>query len=116
MIDSWRIPATVYALAVLLNYPRELTQAGLFTTGSHRGPIVVHRFVSALRDGRMLPLLYALGTDIPRRDWFLRLGLRGYSYRRAGRDEAKRHCPQGRPSGSSRRRFLQNCNRTVRLL
>ena len=81
MIASWRIPATVYVLGVLLNYPWELAQAGLFATGSHRGPIIVHCFVSALGDGLMLLLLYAVGGLIlGRRDWFLRLGLRGYSY------------------------------------
>jgi hypothetical protein len=79
MISTWKISGTLYVVAVILNYPWELAQAGLFTAASHRGDILLHCFVAALGDGLMILLLFAVGWLVLRRsDWFIRPHVRGY--------------------------------------
>jgi hypothetical protein len=68
-----RAVATIYVVAVAVNYPWELAQAPLFTSASHQGSVFVHCLIASLGDGLMLALLYGVGTAVRgRADWFRR--------------------------------------------
>ena len=56
-----RVIATIYLVAVALNYPWELAQAVLFTGESHQGNVFLHCFVASLGDGVILLVLFGIG-------------------------------------------------------
>lgn len=71
--------ATVYVVAVVMNYPWELGQAALFTANSHQGNLFVHCFVSSVGDGVILLVLFGIGWAVagtPR--WFTHARARDY--------------------------------------
>lgn len=72
--------ATVFIVAVLVNYPWELAQSPLYTEGGNLKGMGWHCFVAALGDGLLVLLVLAAGAAaFHRQDWFERPGLRGYA-------------------------------------
>ena len=70
----------VYALAVVLNYPWELAQSGLFTPESNDGTVWLHCFVASLGDGVIVLLLYGLiRLASGRSEWFIRARPQDYA-------------------------------------
>ncbi len=60
-------------VAVILNYPWELVQSGLFVKSVERGVPWWHCFVASLGDGLLVWVIYACGWTMFRRaDWFER--------------------------------------------
>ena len=64
---------TLWIVAVLLNYPWELAQSGLFDETAGQGVQWWHCFVASLGDGLLVWAIYACGWAVFRRaDWFER--------------------------------------------
>jgi hypothetical protein len=70
---------TVFALAVVVNYPWELAQASLYEGMSDFSLALWHCFVASLGDGMLFLLIFGAGWAALRRsDWFVNPGRRGY--------------------------------------
>jgi len=79
MARTWQVLAIVYGIAVVINYPWELAQSGLFTPESNAGNVWLHCFVASLGDGVMVMLLYGLvRLASGRGDWFINPRLQDY--------------------------------------
>jgi len=75
----WKIIATVFALAVVVNYPWELAQASLYEGMSDFSLALWHCFVASLGDGALILLIFGAGwATLRRSDWFVNPGRRGY--------------------------------------
>ncbi len=63
----------LWVVAVIVNYPWELAQSGLFAQTVDRGVPWWHCFVASLGDGVLVCVIYACGWAMFRRaDWFKR--------------------------------------------
>jgi hypothetical protein len=75
----WKIIATVFGLAVVVNYPWELAQAPLYEGMSDFSLALWHCFVASLGDGLLILLIFGTGWAALRRsDWFVNPGWSGY--------------------------------------
>lgn len=75
---GWTL-AIVFAVAVLFNYPWELTQAALYVGMNSFSAIWWHCFIASLGDGLLVLLILAVGWVVLRRpDWFMQSGMCGY--------------------------------------
>jgi hypothetical protein len=72
--------ASIFFIAVTVNYVWELTQASLFDGWEDWGNIWLHCFAASLGDGTILLIIYAIGWAVfKRRDWFIDPGVSGYA-------------------------------------
>ena len=79
MRRMWKTIATVFALAVVVNYLWELAQAPLYEGMSDFSLALWHCFVASLGDGMLVLLIFGAGWAALRRsDWFVNPGRRGY--------------------------------------
>jgi hypothetical protein len=63
----------LWVVAVIINYPWELAQSGLFAGTVERGAQWWHCFVASLGDGILVLVIYSCGWAVFRRaDWFER--------------------------------------------
>jgi hypothetical protein len=68
-------------VAVIVNYPWELAQSGLFAETVERGMPWWHCFVASLGDGNLVCVIYACGWAVFRRaDWFERSRSAQYAF------------------------------------
>jgi len=75
---GWSLVATIFAVAVLFNYPWELAQMPLYGA-SYDGRTFLYCFLASLGDGLLVLLIFAAGWIVfRRREWFVRHGARGY--------------------------------------
>ncbi len=75
----WKTIATVFVLAVVLNYPWELAQAPLYEGMSDFSLALWHCFVASLGDGLLVLLIFGAGwAALRRNDWFVNPGRSGY--------------------------------------
>ncbi len=75
----WKTIATVFVLAVAVNYPWELAQAPLYEGMSDFSLALWHCLVASLGDGLLVLLIFGAGWAALRRsDWFVNPGRRGY--------------------------------------
>jgi hypothetical protein len=79
MRQTLRTIATVFIVAVAVNYPWELAQAPLYEGMSDFSLALWHCFVASLGDGLLVLLIFRAGWAALRRsDWFVNPGRRGY--------------------------------------
>ncbi len=77
--QGWLLAATIFAFAVLFNYPWELAQMPLYEGGRYNGRAFWYCFLASLGDGLLVLLIFAAGwIAFRRREWFVRHGARGY--------------------------------------
>ncbi len=75
----WSLVATIFAVAVLFNYPWELAQMPLYEGSSYDGRTFLYCFLASLGDGLLVLLIFAAGWIVfRRREWFVQQGARGY--------------------------------------
>jgi hypothetical protein len=75
----WKTIATVFIVAVVVNYPWELAQAPLYEGMSDFSLALWHCFVASLGDGLLiLPIFGAGWAALRRSDWFVNPGWSGY--------------------------------------
>jgi hypothetical protein len=78
--SMWRTTATIFAVAVALNYVWEVAQSPLYADMVDLRRMLWHCFAPSLCDGVLVLLIFALGwLVLRRRDWFVRPGGRGYT-------------------------------------
>ncbi len=78
--SRWWTLATIFAVAVLFNYPWELAQSPLYVGMDNFSAIWRHCFVASLGDGLLVLLIFVTGwAALRRRDWFVHPGGRGYA-------------------------------------
>lgn len=71
--------ASIFGVAVLVNYPWELAQLPLYLVMNDFRAALWHCFVAALGDGVLVLVLFLAGAMVFRRaNWFVRPGLRAY--------------------------------------
>lgn len=71
--------ATIFAVAVALNYPWEIAQSPLFEQTDGVSQIWWHCFLAALGDGVLVLLIHAAGAlALGTAEWYRRPGLIGY--------------------------------------
>ncbi len=76
---GWSLAASIFAVAVLFNYPWELAQMPLYEGSSYDGRTFLYCFLASLGDGLLVLLIFAAGWIVfRRREWFVRHGARGY--------------------------------------
>jgi amino acid transporter len=79
MRRTLRTIATVFSVAVAVNYPWELAQAPLYEGMSDFSFALWHCFVASLGDGLLVLLIFGAGwVMLRRRDWFVNPGWRSY--------------------------------------
>jgi len=79
MRQALRTIATVFILAVIINYPWELAHSPLYEGMSDFSLASWHCFVASLGDGLLVLLIFGVGwAALRRRDWFVNPGRRGY--------------------------------------
>jgi hypothetical protein len=79
MRQTLRTIATVFVLAVIVNYPWELAHSSLYEGMSDFSLASWYCFVSSLGDGLLVLLIFGVGWAALRRsDWFVNPGRRGY--------------------------------------
>lgn len=77
---GWRRAAAVYTIAVVVNYPWEMTQSVLFAPMGTLLQGTWRCFVASLGDGLLVLGIFAVGWIAYRRaDWIESPGLAGYS-------------------------------------
>lgn len=77
--SQWRTLATIFVVAVVLNYPWELAQASFYVGKDDSDIAWWLCFLASLGDGLLVLLTYAVGRVVLcRPDWFDRPGVRGY--------------------------------------
>jgi len=75
----WKTIATVFVLAVVVNYPWELAQAQLYEGMNDFSLALWRCFVASLGDGILVLLIFGAGWAALRRsDWFVNPGRLGY--------------------------------------
>ncbi len=75
----WSLAATIFAVAVLFNYPWELAQMPLYEGAGYEGQTFLYCFLASLGDGLLVLLIFAAGwIAFRRREWFVGQGARGY--------------------------------------
>lgn len=71
--------ASIFAVAVLFNYPWEFAQSPLYVGMDSLGTVWGHCFLASLGDGLLVLLIFAIGwVALGRPFWFERPGIRGY--------------------------------------
>jgi len=76
---GWSLAATIFAVAVLINYPWELAQMPLYEGAGYDGRTFLYCFLASLGDGLVVLLIFAAGwIAFRRREWFMGRGARGY--------------------------------------
>ncbi|MGH7966973.1 MAG: hypothetical protein ACRERD_34985 [Candidatus Binatia bacterium] len=76
---GWML-ATIFAVAVLFNYPWELAQAPLYVGMNSFSTTWWHCFVASVGDGVLVLLILVVGwVVLRRRDWFVHPGVRAYA-------------------------------------
>jgi hypothetical protein len=79
MRQTLRTIATVFTLAVIINYPWELAHSPLYEGMSDFSHALWYCFVASLGDGLLVLLIFGAGCVALRRsDWFVSPGRRGY--------------------------------------
>jgi hypothetical protein len=79
MRQTLRTIATIFVLAVIINYPWELAHSPLYEGMSDFSLARWHCFVASLGDGLLDLLVFGAGWAALRRsDWFVNPGRRGY--------------------------------------
>jgi len=79
MRQTLRTIATVFVLAVIVNYPWELAHSPLYEGMSDFSIARWYCFVASLGDGGLVLLIFGAGWAALRRsDWFVNPGRRGY--------------------------------------
>jgi hypothetical protein len=77
--SSWRTLATLFVVAVLLNYPWELAQSPLYVGTGNLSAMWWHCFVASVGDGFLVLLIFTAGWAVLRRPtWFVQPGVHGY--------------------------------------
>jgi len=75
----WSLVATIFAVAVLINYPWELAQMPLYAGAGYDRRAFFYCFLASLGDGLLALLIFAAGWIVfRRREWFVQQGARGY--------------------------------------
>ena len=75
----WSLVATIFAVAVIFNYPWELAQMPLYEGASYDGRTFLYCFLASLGDGLLVLLIFAAGWIVFRRwEWFVQHGARSY--------------------------------------
>ena len=79
---EWRLGwtlTTLFATAVLFNYPWELAQSPLYAGMENVQMVRWHCFVASVGDGLLVLLIFATGWAVlRRREWFMHPEVRGY--------------------------------------
>lgn len=76
---GWSLAATIFAVAVIFNYPWELAQMPLYDGASYDGRALLYCLLASLGDGLLVLLIFAAGwIAFRRRRWFMRPRSRGY--------------------------------------
>lgn len=76
---GWPLIATIFAVAVLINYPWELAQMPLYEGAGYDARTFLYCFLASLGDGLLVLLIFAAGwIAFRRREWFMGQGARGY--------------------------------------
>jgi hypothetical protein len=71
--------ASIFIVAVALNYVWEVAQSPLFAGANQWENLWWHCFVASLGDGVILWIIYGIGwTVFKRADWFINPGVSGY--------------------------------------
>jgi hypothetical protein len=79
MRQTLRTIATVFVLAVIVNYPWELAHSPLYEGMSDFSIARWYCFVASLGDGGLVLLIFGAGwVALRRSDWFVNPGRRGY--------------------------------------
>ena len=78
-LAGWSLAATIFAVAVLFNYPWELAQMPLYEGAGYEGRTFLYCFLASLGDGLLVLLIFAAGWAwFRRREWYVGQGARGY--------------------------------------
>lgn len=81
-LGKWRLRhtlASIFAVAVLFNYPWEFAQSPLYVGMDSPSTVWGHCLLASLGDGLLVLLIFAIGwVALGRPFWFERPGIRGY--------------------------------------
>ncbi len=77
---GWSLAASIFTVAVLINYPWELAQMPLYGGAGYDRRAFFYCFLASLGDGLLVLLIFAAGWIVfrRRREWFVQHGVRGY--------------------------------------
>ena len=79
MRQTLRTIATVFVVAIIVNYPWELAHSPLYQGMSDFGLASWYCFVASLGDGLLVLLIFGAGwATLRQSDWFVNPGRRGY--------------------------------------